>query len=85
MSARRFFVVEEEVCGDCGGSGVVPNEAWETAEARDPATDPRGFWQRHGPEDLPCQACAGGGTRTRRVELAEALEALGLSAEAVRA
>jgi hypothetical protein len=85
MSARRFFVVEEEVCPDCGGSGVVPNRAWETEAARDPATDPRQFWREHGPEDLPCTGCAGEGTRTRRVELGEALEALGLAAEAVRA
>lgn len=85
MNALRYYVVAEEVCGGCGGVGVVPNKAWETKEARHPSTDPRQFWREHGPEELPCGSCAGEGRTSRRVELGEALAALGLPGEAARA
>lgn len=71
MSKRKFYVIEKSDCGRCGGSGVI-SEGYHS-----PLTDK---WDRR---EMDCPECGGSGEGERRVDLADALKAIGIDVDAV--
>jgi len=80
---KRYLVVEESVCPECEGDGVVLDPCWrEYLELGDPHRDPDGFAREEcgleemPPEEIECPTCGGTGVIRREVPLEEALAAL---------
>lgn len=80
-----YYVIERTTCSACEGQGVVQHPEWKTfwEVYRDDtnvtlhaAIDMHFGVRKMPPEEIQCSNCAGTGTITREVPLAEALASL---------
>ena len=74
----KFYVVKEDDCPECGGTGVVQNwmseyDAWWSEEVGVPA-----YGYSDIPDEEPCEECNGTGVHRTEIELSTALKELNL-------
>lgn len=81
----KYLVIKEELCGDCGGTGMVEDPFWtryfEANPNRELTPEQYGAQQGFDPDNLPpqevrCANCHGEGKVRTEVDLLEALEAI---------